>query len=157
MQKLALELGGDEGGVRDAGLLGAIHDIGKIHVEAAIFKKLQAGETLQAADRKKLARKPEEIFKIIDEKLLSREVKDAVVHQRCRYDGKGSPPVAGEKIPLLARMLCIVDYYDMLTRQRTGRTPLTEVQVREVLEVNKGKIFDPVLAQAFLSHLDKGR
>ena len=68
-----------------------------------------------------------------------------------RYDGKGYPDqLGGESIPLLARLLSIVDVYDALTSDRIYRPALSVTEAREILKKESGKSFDPNLLTKWL-------
>src|SRR5262249_55919834 len=68
-----------------------------------------------------------------------------------RWDGKGYPDkLAGEHIPLLARVVALADAFDAMTSDRPYRKGLpVEIAFGEI-EKGKGKQFDPRLAAAFL-------
>ena len=71
-----------------------------------------------------------------------------------RYDGKGYPEgKAGEDIPLIARMICVADSFDAMNTNRVYRKKLTMEQIINEIEVNKGKQFDPKIADVMLELL----
>ena len=81
-----------------------------------------------------------------------------VRHHHERYDGKGYPDgLAGEEIPLAARIMAVVDAYDALTSDRPYRGRLTSEEALKVLRGDAGKQFDPRLALAFISMVETGR
>ncbi len=149
MNKFAQKLGLEEDHCSDSELLGAIHDIGKLSVSDELFKKLQAGQTLNPEERIQLKLQPEKIYDFIGTNLLSDNIQMAITHSNCRYDGKGTPNVAGESIHVMARMLKICDYYDFLTRHRAGQKPLSADECKSVLIKNSNTIFDPMLVEVF--------
>ncbi|MBV9125038.1 MAG: HD domain-containing protein, partial [Planctomycetes bacterium] len=73
-----------------------------------------------------------------------------------RWDGKGYPDgLAGEHIPLLARIVAVADAFDAMTSDRPYRKGMAaEVAFAEV-EKQKGRQFDPRCATAFLSMQDR--
>ncbi len=139
---------------REAEILGAIHDLGKLRVAAALFKKLQAGMLLANDERTALRTTPAQLLEVLAGQPLPDRLRKAIEQMRCRFDGKGEPPLKGKNIHPYARMLAIADCYDMLTRQRTGRLPLSEAQSRQVLMRNAGVLFDPELVRAFLAMME---
>lgn len=151
MQQLAKALDLQEGAVGDATLLGTIHDMAKLKVPAGVFKKLQSGMPISDSERRLLRGGPEELFEVVGREMLPEGVKKAVEHLRCRFDGAGEPALSGERIHLLARMLLVADYHDMLTRQRTGSRGLGREQADELLRRQSGRIFDPEIVKVFLS------
>ena len=77
-------------------------------------------------------------------------------HQE-RYDGKGYPEgLAGDKIPLGARIIAIADSFDAMTSVRPYRNQLSLDTARHELLSNAGKQFDPALVNLFLKLLDDG-
>jgi putative two-component system response regulator len=73
-----------------------------------------------------------------------------VRHHHERYDGRGYPDhLAGESIPMSARLVAIADVYDALRRKRYHKPALPHAEaVRFILEGSGGQ-FDPVLLKAF--------
>ena len=75
-----------------------------------------------------------------------------------RYDGKGYPEgLAGENIPLIARMICVADSYDAMNSNRVYRKRLTKEEIINEIERNKGTQFDPKIADIFLKIIKSGR
>lgn len=150
MQSFAKTLGLDEPKSAEAGLLGLLHDAAKTEVNPQIFKKLQSGLNLSPDEKKQLRRKPEEVIDLVGAEYFPDGILEAFPQTGCRYDGKGEPNLKADSIHLYARMLKIVDYFDALTRQRTGKKRLSEDQSKQVLLKQKGRIFDPKLTDLFL-------
>ncbi len=70
-------------------------------------------------------------------------------HHHERWDGSGYPDgLAGEDIPLCARMMAVVDVYDALMSQRPYKQALTHEQAMERIQRDAGSHFDPLLARA---------
>ena len=75
-----------------------------------------------------------------------------------RYDGKGYPEGrAGEEIPLIARMICVADSFDAMNTNRVYRKKLTKEYILNELEKNKGKQFDPGIADIMLRLIKEGK
>src|SRR5688572_17561775 len=73
------------------------------------------------------------------------------------WDGTGYPDgLAGEQIPLAARVLCIADVFDALTSPRSFRGAYSSEQALEIMESESGKIFDPRLFNQFLRLIRQG-
>ena len=74
-----------------------------------------------------------------------------------RYDGKGYPRrIAGEDIPLTARILCVADSFDAMTSKRCYKKAFPLNVAREKLLQDAGKQFDPDLVYKFVECLDNG-
>ena len=68
-----------------------------------------------------------------------------------KWNGKGYPQgLAGEKIPLLGRVMAIADVYDALVSQRPYKKPFTHEQAVEIIKKDSGWHFDPTLVKLFL-------
>ena len=77
-------------------------------------------------------------------------------HERC--DGKGYPEgKAGKDIPLIARMICVADSYDAMNTNRVYRSHLSQEEIIREIETNKGKQFDPEIADIFLTLIKTGK
>ncbi len=75
-----------------------------------------------------------------------------------RYDGRGYPEgLAGEDIPLIARMICVADSFDAMNTNRVYRKKLTTETIMQEIEANKGKQFDPAIADIMLRLLREDR
>jgi putative two-component system response regulator len=72
-----------------------------------------------------------------------------------RWNGRGYPSgLHGEDIPLSARIVTVVDIYDILTALSTSYNLLSKDEVRERLLMISGSLLDPTLVQAFLALID---
>jgi putative two-component system response regulator len=128
-----------------------LHDIGKIGVPDAVL--LKPG---------KLTSEEYEIMKrhtIIGARILADGHCDFVrvagliarSHHE-RWDGSGYPDgLAGEAIPIEARIVGLVDVYDALTHDRPYRPAWDEARVLDHIAAERGRHFDPALVDAFLS------
>jgi len=150
MKAFATKMGLEDEDIQLAETLGAVHDLGKLKVSEELFRKLQAGGTASDEERESLKAGPEVLLEMVGAKNLEGKLRTSIDCMNCRFDGKGDPDIKGESIPILSRMLMIVNYQDMLTRQRTGRNPLSDEQVEQILRNNAGLIFDPTLVEVFL-------
>lgn len=74
-----------------------------------------------------------------------------------RYDGKGYPNgIAGEDIPIIARIICVADAFDAMNSRRCYRSSLSEEVIISELQNNKGKQFDPNVIDCLMSLIDSG-
>jgi diguanylate cyclase (GGDEF)-like protein len=145
-----LELSPDE--IRELRLAAIFHDIGKASVSDEVLNKrgpLTDGERLQV-----------ERHTVVGESILSsveflEDVRPLVRHAHERWDGAGYPDgLAGEAIPLGARIVHACDAYDAMTAERPYREPLSEAEARAQLVVGAGSQFDPRVVTALLDVLD---
>jgi putative nucleotidyltransferase with HDIG domain len=143
---LAEELGFDEAKLPAINVGAIIHDIGKIGVPDAIL--LKPGP-LDADEFAEMRRHPEMSSWIVAELDLPVEVKQIVRSHHERFDGGGYPDgLAGEKIPLAARILTVADALDAMTSDRPYREALTlEVALSEI-RTKRGTQFCPTVVDA---------
>ena len=81
-------------------------------------------------------------------------VNEGALYHHERYDGKGYPKgLAGEDIPLIARMICLADSFDAMNSNRVYRNKLTKENIISEIESNKGRQFDPEIADVMLKLL----
>lgn len=80
---------------------------------------------------------------------------DVVLHHHERYDGTGYPDgLAGEAIPVAARIVSVVDAYCAMITRRSYKEAYSGAEARGELERCSGSQFDPVIVRAFLDVLD---
>ncbi|PSJ42925.1 phosphodiesterase [Sphingomonas deserti] len=120
MVALALQMGMDEPGVREAGLAGLLHDIGEADAPPGLLDK---PASLSAAETERLQQHPEAgPVKLEGIDALSARVLDGILHHHERMDGSGYPQqLKGESISLLGRMAAVCDVYDAITSNRPHR------------------------------------
>lgn len=132
-----------------------LHDVGKIAIEDAVLQKDSSLNTEEFDRMKKHAIIGGDIFAFIKSRIKDKEFGD-VAEKIARYhhekwDGTGYPEgLKGEEIPLIARIMSIVDVYDALTSKRPYKEPFTHEQAMELIVSNEGS-FDPHLIQAFIT------
>ncbi len=145
------EMGLDEAEVRKLRFGAAFHDIGKLAIPESILTK---PEPLSAEERICI-----EQHTVIGDQILApieflTDVRPLVRGGHERWDGGGYPDgLAGENIPLGARIIFACDAYDAMTSDRPYRAALgDEVAVAE-LAANAGTQFDPAVVEALLKVL----
>jgi putative nucleotidyltransferase with HDIG domain len=130
-----------------------LHDIGKIGVRDSILSK---PGPLTEAEYEIVKKHPAIGDSIVSELGLSPEERSIIRHHHERWDGAGYPDgLAGEEIPLLARIVSVVDAFDAMTTQRAYRQAMSrEDSIAELLR-NRGKQFDPSALDAFLEVINR--
>ena len=132
-----------------------LHDCGKIAVPDGIIKKPDRLTDEEFEIIKSHTVRGGEILSSF--KSLKNAGEGALYHHE-RYDGKGYPEKkAGEDIPIIARMICVADSFDAMNSNRVYRKKLTRDYIINEIERNKGKQFDPEIAEVFLSLIRKGK
>jgi ribonuclease P protein subunit RPR2 len=123
-----------------------LHDVGKVGVPDAILFK---PGRLDAAEREIMQRHPLIGEEIIGGIAFLGPATAVVRHHHERWDGGGYPDgLAGEQIPLAARVFALADALDALTSDRPYRTAVGVPQARQVLRDSPGQ-FDPAVLDAF--------
>lgn len=128
-----------------------LHDIGKIGISNRFINKKG---TLSPTDWAIIKQHTKKSIELLIPLNLSSTILAYIQHHHERYDGTGYPDgLAGEKIPLGARIIAISDSYDSMTSDRPYRKPLSNGDAKNELLKNAGKQFDPKLVSIFLDVL----
>jgi len=144
---LAMSLTDDQ--LNELELLSTLHDIGKMSVPANILSK--HGE-LSNEEWKEMRKHPEVGFRIAQATSELIPIAKYILCHHERWDGKGYPQgLIGEKIPLLSRIVAIVDSFDAMTSDRPYRSAMTKGEAIEEIRRNSGTQFDPDISQLFLN------
>lgn len=153
-QMMAQKLGWSEEEAHNLYYVAMLHDVGKIGVPDAVLNKPFGLTELEFRLIKEHTIMGGEILK--DFKMFPNVSVGAKYHHE-RYDGKGYPEgLKGEEIPLVARIIGLVDSYDAMTSNRVYRRRLNDDAVMEELERGKGTQWDPDLADVFLELIRDG-
>jgi putative nucleotidyltransferase with HDIG domain len=117
MIALARQMQFDEAQIRNAGLAGLIHDVGKMRIPLEILNK---SSKLTDAEFARMKTHPSEGYRILQEsQSVSPEVMDVCLSHHEKLDGTGYPRgLKGDAISLFARMSAICDVYDAITSVR---------------------------------------
>jgi hypothetical protein len=130
----------------------AFHDIGKLGIPQEILNKEGPLDEAEWAVMTQHTLIGERILKPIEFLAPIRPVVRAA-HER--WDGAGYPDgLAGEEIPLSARILFACDAYDAMTTDRSYRRALPEAEAREELRRNAGTQFDPEVVDALFEAIE---
>ena len=148
-QLLALAAGCSPAWAEDLLNAAPMHDVGKIGIPDAVLRK---PGPLDADEWATMRRHPEIGAEIIGEHpsgvlQLAREI--ALAHHE-KWDGSGYPRgLAGEAIPLSARIVAIADVFDALTTRRPYKEPWPVQEAMNHIAAQAGKHFDPALVALF--------
>jgi response regulator RpfG family c-di-GMP phosphodiesterase len=128
-------------------LAGDLHDVGKIGVPDAVLNK---PGRLDAAETELVRRHPEAGSRILEPLIDDPLVLGVVRWHHERWDGAGYPDgLAGEAIPLPARVLAVADTLDAMTSRRAYRDGLPWDAARAEIRRCAGTQFDPRVVEAF--------
>lgn len=132
-----------------------MHDIGKIGIPDVILLKPGKLDVEEFRSMQNHARIGYEILKDSPSQYLQMGAIIAYGHHE-KFDGQGYPnALAGEAIPLPARIVAVADVFDALTSKRPYKRAWSVQDAVEYLQIQQGRHFDPACVQAFLAQLDK--
>jgi putative nucleotidyltransferase with HDIG domain len=125
-----------------------LHDIGKIIIPTEVLNK---PDRLSPDEWELIKRHPQAGLDLVADIDFPGDVRAIIRSHHERWDGKGYPDgLAGEEIPLAARILCVADVYDALTTTRSYRPGMGHRRAAEIMRGSPGQ-FDPELLEQFLS------
>ena len=128
-----------------------LHDIGKIYIDAELFKKVK----LSPEEFEEIKKHAERGAKIIEGISFLDGVREVVLHHQERYDGKGYPSgLKGDAIPFLARIVSVADAFDAMTTDRSYKPRMGFAEAMTEIEKNAGTQFDPKICAVFLRYKD---
>ncbi len=132
-------------------LVSTLHDIGKISIDRNILTK---NGDLNEEEWAELRKHPEVGYRIAQTVPELRRISEYILCHHERWDGEGYPQrIAGESIPLLSRIISIVDSYDAMTQDRSYRKAMTkDLAIKEIIH-NAGTQFDPFIAKIFVEQV----
>lgn len=125
------------------------HDIGKIGIPDEVLLK---EAPLEGEDWNVLRRHPELGAALIGRIPFLSRARELVLSHHEKFDGTGYPRgLAGEKIPLGARIFSVADAFDAMTTTRPYRKAIPIEEARRAISAGKGRQFDPCVVEAFLA------
>ena len=150
-KKLGRALGLREEDLVSLELVSTLHDIGKISIDRNILTK---SDELSAEEWVELRKHPEVGYRIAQTVPELRRISEYILCHHERWDGEGYPQgLAGESIPLLSRIISIVDSYDAMTQDRSYRKAMSKQAAIGEIERNSGTQFDPKIAKIFVEQV----
>lgn len=131
-------------------LLATLHDIGKVGISESILKK---PSSLNEHEWVEMRRHPEIGYRIANSTPDLIPIAESILCHHEWWDGRGYPQgLKGIRIPLLSRILSIVDAYDAMTQDRPYRSAMShEDAIAEIVRCS-GTQFDPEIAQILIDH-----
>lgn len=152
--EVGLRLDCDESELALLTLGGALHDVGKLGVRDEVLNK---PGPLTADELREVRAHPEIGARMVALDRALRAALPAVLYHHERWDGAGYPSgCSGSAIPLVARILGVVDSYDAMTSDRPYRRARPESRAAEEVDRCAGTQFDPEVAEAFLDAWESG-
>ncbi len=152
MKKLSLiigkKIGLKEKELSELEMLATLHDIGKIAVPDRLLKKR---EKLSKSEFETIQKHCEIGFRIASTTPQLSSIAEPILSHHEHWDGNGYPrQLQGTNIPLISRIVSIVDSYDAMTHDRPYRKALSKDEAIKELKRCSGKQFDPKLTKIFI-------
>lgn len=131
---------------------GLFHDVGKIGVPDSVL--LKEGK-LTDDEYSEIKNHPSVGKHILSNATIFENIIPIVYHHHEKFDGRGYPSnLAGENIPIFARIAAVADTFDAMTTKRSYRNALPLEVVKEEIIKCSGTQFDPEIAKVFLDILE---
>ncbi|MFI4873189.1 MAG: HD-GYP domain-containing protein [Phycisphaerales bacterium JB061] len=147
-EQIALNMGLTSSEAERVRISGLLHDVGKIGVPEAVLCKPGRLTDEEFEDIKK---HPEIGHRILKDLTGLEDVLPGVLHHHERYDGRGYPHgLAGEDIPMMARILACADTFDAMSSNRSYRSAMPREKVLAEVDRCRGTQFDSDVVTAFL-------
>ncbi len=135
-------------------LLASLHDVGKITISEDILTK---PGSLTEKEWKAVRRHPEIGYRIASSTEEFAHVANDILSHHEQWDGTGYPRgLAGEDIPLLARIVAVVDAFDAMTNDRPYSEPVSVGEATAELKECSGSQFDPEIVDMFCRLIEQG-
>lgn len=143
--------------IDDMRIAGPMHDIGKIAIPDYILRKPDTLTDGEWAIMKTHISRGADMLAGSDITMMQMAAEFAAGHHE-RRDGSGYPlGLAGDAIPLSARIVAIVDGYDAFSHKRVYKEAMLEDQVIQIMRAGRGKHCDPGLFDLFIENLETMR
>lgn len=154
-QKVGEAMGIPENDLDDLELVAILHDVGKVAISDTILNKkgkLTDEEWIEM-------RKHSEIgYRIVQSSFELSHIAEYILCHHEHWDGNGYPQ--GRKttsIPLLSRIVSVVDSYDAMTNERPYKKPISSKEAIEELRSCSGGQFDPEVVEVFVGLIDEDK
>ncbi|MBI4684815.1 MAG: GAF domain-containing protein [Nitrospirae bacterium] len=143
--KVMDRLGADEEDKKKAIYISTVYDLGLTTIDESLLKK----EKLSLSDSRIVRTHPSATVSLLNSFEFSDDIKNAILHHHERYDGTGYPDrLKGEDIPLLSRVLSVVDAFCAMTSERPYRKAIGKERSLQMLREASGSVFDPKVVEA---------
>lgn len=148
--------------IENVGNSAPLHDVGKIKVSDLILNKpgrLTDEEFVIMQSHAEIGSEIiDEVIKQVPESDYLHEAKNLAHYHHEKWNGKGYPDgLAGEDIPLSARIMAVADVFDALVSKRSYKEPFSFDQAMDIIREGSGSHFDPKVADAFLKSEEECR
>lgn len=152
-QEIGRKMGLDDADLKNLYIVTRLHDVGNIGIDCAILKK---NGPLTPEERSEVEKHPVIGASIISFLKGFDEAARMVRHHHEYFDGTGYPEgLKGDEIPIVSRIVHLLDVYDSLMSTRPYRPAMAEGDIYRILEKGRGTMFDPLVLDIFLEVIKK--
>ena len=150
---LAADLGMSEEEQDDLRIASLLHDIGKLGVPDNILNK----EGVYTEEERRMVKgHPAMGYAIVQKSPHLRSMLPGILYHHEWWDGSGYPNcLKGEEIPVIARIIAIIDAYHAMMQPRTHANTMNAEEARAELRQCAGTQFDPNMVEAFIAMLER--
>ncbi|RCW50777.1 MULTISPECIES: HD-GYP domain-containing protein [unclassified Halanaerobium] len=135
--------------IKDLLLLAELHDVGKIIIRKSILNK---DDSLDSKEWQKIREHPLAGFQIAYNSFTLMNVAEGILTHHEWWNGKGYPlGLKKEEIPLMARIISVVDAYDVMKYGRKYKKAMSKKKIIEELKKSSGVQFDPLVVRKFVN------
>ncbi len=153
--EMGMEMGLPERMMDDLILAVALHDIGKIAIPDNILMK---PGPLAPEEWEQVKEHPERGYRIALTSMELARIAPVILAHHEHWDGSGYPQgLKGEEIPLLSRLLAVIEAYDVMIQGRPHQDRMEPAKALRELQHSAGTQFDPRAVETFTSLYEKGR
>ncbi len=146
---LAKQMGLDNESLETIHLGGLLHDVGKIGIDDSILNK---PGPLTAEEYEQVKQHPQFGYSILNGIRQLDEVLSIVLHHHENWDGSGYPHrLAGNEIPIMARIVAVADAFDAMASNRPYREGLSDEEIDSILRDGAGVQWDARVVEAFFT------
>ncbi|MFP4020830.1 MAG: HD domain-containing phosphohydrolase [Halanaerobium sp.] len=147
-RKMAEKIDLNQSEINKLTLIAKLHDIGKTVIPEKILNKK---DKLTEAEWKEIKTHPAVGHRILNATDEFSHISEEILSHHEKWDGSGYPRgLKGEEIPLLARIIAIVDAYDVMTTEQVYRTAFSKKEALAEIKRCAGTQFDPKMAEIFI-------
>ncbi|MFW6295381.1 MAG: HD domain-containing phosphohydrolase [Halanaerobium sp.] len=147
-RKMAEKIDLNQSEINKLTLIAKLHDIGKTVIPEKILNKK---DKLTEAEWKEIKTHPAVGHRILNATDEFSHISEEILSHHEKWDGSGYPRgLKGEEIPLLARIIVIVDAYDVMTTEQVYRTAFSKKEALAEIKRCAGTQFDPKMAEIFI-------
>lgn len=147
--KLAAEFELNSEDTRDLLVLAELHDLGKTIIDKEILNK---NGPLNNKEWIKIKEHPMVGFQMAYNSLDLIKVAEGILTHHEWWDGSGYPlGIGGGDIPLIARIIAVVDAYDVMKYGRNYRDAMSDTEIIDELKRSAGSQFDPLVVEKFVN------